>query len=264
MMDRLLHNDTFLRVLALVLACMLWLAVNGDSLRGASGVSEKFPFPIRVEVESDMVVTHVSPPSAVVVVSGDIANEPSFPAQMLGVAVVANARGLPPGTHRVRLAAVNMPPVTYTIQPAEVEVRIERRVMAERPVRFRVVGQPAAGYVAGYPKADTMVARLSGTRSAISAVAEVDAEIAVTGASADVTRLVTLVPVDARGTPVAGVDVSPPDVIVTVPIVPAAGTGTGAPMPGVAPGAASSPSTPAQGVPQQPSAPPLAAAQAAP
>lgn len=222
-MDRFLNSNAFLRVIALVMACVLWLSVNapGNSGGVAGGpVVKSFPYPVRVQVSPDMTVTSIDNPTVMVEIVTDAVNVSSLTAQMLGVSVVADARGLSAGRHELRLAATGMPPVRYSIDPPVVTVSLEHKVVSVVDVQVTTTGKPASGYEAGPATADLQAAQVSGAQSAVAQVDHLEAAVPIDGAKAAVTRTVELKPVTASGAPVAGVEVNPPTGTVTVQIRP--------------------------------------------
>ncbi|MCL6516909.1 CdaR family protein [Alicyclobacillus sp.] len=222
-MDRFLRSNAFLRVIALVMACILWLSVNapnGGGTPAAGPVVRSFPYPVRVEVASDMTVSGIDNPTVMVEVVTDAVNVSNLTAQMLGVTVVADARGLSPGRHTLPLTVTGMPPVHYSINPPQVTVNLERRVSADVDVRVQVQGRPAAGSVVVQASADVQSAEVTGAQSAVSRVHHLAAVVTVDGMRASFTRQVELRPVTADGSPVAGVEVNPPSASVQVTMDP--------------------------------------------
>ncbi|MCL6594113.1 MAG: hypothetical protein K6T31_09070, partial [Alicyclobacillus sp.] len=218
-MDRLLHNNVVLRVIALVLSCILWLAVNtGSGGPDTSGYVKPFTYSVRVEVPSGMVATSVDVQTATVEVQTDAFHAAALAAQMMNVSVVADARGLGPGRHAVPLVALNMPAVAYTLQPAAVNVVLEPLSSAEKPVVVTLSGKPAGGYATGTPQPAAPEVTVSGPQSRVASVARVMAVVSVDGATQTVNSAASLRAVDNNGQPVSGVEVNPASLRVTVPV----------------------------------------------
>jgi YbbR domain-containing protein len=220
--DRLLRNNTVLRLLALVLACILWFSVTagGGSAPVTGGITQRFPFPVHVLVDADEVATSVDTTTAEVVVTGDAVSLTSLPGQMANVELVADARGYGPGQHQVRITAHGMPPISYTIQPATVTVVIEPKVTATKRVEVTLSGQPATGYRAGVPSVEPAQVQVFGPKAAVQAVDRVAATLSIAGASHTVTQTVGLVALDSAGSPVPGVTLSLSRVTIVVPVQP--------------------------------------------
>jgi YbbR domain-containing protein len=219
--DRLLRNNLVLRIIALVLSCIIWVTVTvQDSASGTNAIdsAEKFPRPVHVLVDPNLVVTSIDTPTAVISVQSDSVQAVSLSARMFNVTVQADARGLGPGRHLVPLTAVGMPSVNYTIDPSAVSVVLDRKTTETKGVSVRVEGNPQSGYEAGTPVTDLQTVQVSGVRSAVDQVDSVEALIEIEGANQSVTQVVNLRPVDKNGRVVTGVDVTPVTATVTVPI----------------------------------------------
>lgn len=222
-MDRFLRNSAVLRIIALVLSCMIWLGVNAPSNGGFgvnTGVTERFAYPVHVNVAADMVVTQIDKPTVEVAVSGDTLLVTSLPAAMMSVVINADARGLGPGKHVLQLTAANMPPVHYSIEPSSITVDIESKITAEKNVQVHLQGKPSTGFAAGTPVADTQTVQVTGVSQSVQNVVAVQANVSLQGATKALTQVVNLLPVDKQGKAVAGVELSPATVTVTVPIQP--------------------------------------------
>lgn len=224
-MDRFLQNNTILRIVAVILSCILWLTVTlagaATSPSPAGTVVRQSSFQVQVETNPDLVATVVSNPTVVVAATVDVLNASALPAQMLGVAVVADARGLGPGRHTVALAAVNMPASlkgNFTIEPGTISILLEQKTQSQRNVKITVDGKPAVGYMSGTPSTDTPVVQVRGSQTNVAQVSAVLAPVSIQGLAESVTRSVSLTPVDATGKLVAGVELTPSSVNVTVPI----------------------------------------------
>jgi YbbR domain-containing protein len=219
--DRLLRNNLVLRIIALVLSCIIWVTVTlQDNVSGTNAIdsAEKFPRPVHVLVDPNLVVTSIDTPTAVISVQSDVVQTVSLSARMFNVTVQADARGLGPGRHLVPLTAVGMPPVNYTIDPSAVTVVIDRKTIKTKGVSVRVEGNPQSGYAVGTPVTDLQTVQVSGVQSAVDQVDSVEALIEIEGAKQSVTQVVNLRPVDKNGRVVTGVDVNPETATVTVPI----------------------------------------------
>jgi YbbR domain-containing protein len=220
--DKFLANNNVLRIVAIILSCILWFAVQPSPDSGAvttdTGVS-KFPVAVHVEAPDDTVVTRVEPSTAIIVVHDSVLGVQALAEQMLNVELVADVRGLGPGSHDVPLQAVHMPPVQYEIDPSTVTVQISDRATTTRPVHVVVRGNPATGYSVGQATCDVQNVQVTGARQVLDRVASVAAYVSVQGATKDVSAQVSLAAVDARGNPVTGVTLSPTTANVSVPIV---------------------------------------------
>lgn len=221
-MDRFLRNNTVLRLLALVIACILWFAVatGGGSANVSGGVTERFPFPVHVLTDAGEVVSAQDITTADVVVTGDPVSLTSLPAQMRNVQLVADARGLAPGRHQVRISAQGMPAVSYSVQPSAITVVIEAKATVTKRVDVTLVGQPAAGYRAGAPTVQPAQVQVSGAKAAVDDVDRVVATVHLDGATQTLTQVVPVTAVDQNGDPVPGATVTPAQVTLIIPVQP--------------------------------------------
>ncbi len=225
-MDRLLMNNTMLRVIAIILAVALWLGVHAPNsgATGASngiGISQQFPKAIQVEAPHGFVVTSVEPSRGAVVVNASVQDLPGLPAKMLGVTLVADARGLTAGTHQIHVAALNMPALhssSFSVQPSLVTVTLAPAVTRSFNVTVDVQGSPQSGYSLGQASTDVAAVQVSGAQGDVSRVARVIANVSVASATQTVTHIANLIPVDAKGNPVPNVTTSPVNCTVTVPV----------------------------------------------
>lgn len=219
-MDKLFHNDTVLRILALILACAIWLGVNapnGNNPAG-TGLSQPYAYVVKVEVSQGMVATRVAPSFADVIVTGSGANVANVQSEMANVTVVADATNLSAGTHVVPLKIENMPNLSHTVDPTTVSVTLKAMESAHLPVQVHIVGHLGPGYLEGTPKFESQSVTVSGSTQAISRVVGIEARVWLGGKSSTFTENVPLIAVDSQGSRVSGVTVTPGYVTVTVPI----------------------------------------------
>lgn len=123
-MDRFLYNNTVLRIIALVLACVIWLGVNApaNTNQSITAMDQPFPYVITVQTPPGLTVTSVSPQIANVIVTGTSTSLANLSSEMDRVQVVADVRELTTGVRTVRLKVLHMPPVAHIVQPETVSV----------------------------------------------------------------------------------------------------------------------------------------------
>lgn len=223
MMDRFLRNNNALRILALVIACILWLAVHAPQNGGASnstGVTQTYPLPVHVEVGPGMVLTSAEP-TATVKVTTSLLHVASLPADMLKAELVANAQGLKTGSQTINVAAVNMPDnvKSYAVDPPTVTVVLEKKVEEQRSVDLQIQGNPQSGYSLGDFQPGTQSVNVSGAKSAVKSVTHVVGNVDISGLNETTTKIISLEAVDSLGKPVSNVTIAPSSLSVTVPIV---------------------------------------------
>jgi YbbR domain-containing protein len=128
--------------------------------------------------------------------------------------------GLSQGTHRLDIQFY--PALSSTrierLEPASLDITLDRLVNEERPVRLDITGRTARGYQAEPPRVDFATATISGAETLVSQVSELVATLDITNADEDIVATVALLPLDASGVIVNGVKISPETVTVTQPI----------------------------------------------
>lgn len=229
MMDRFLRNNNVLRILALILACILWLAVHAPADAQAqssnvnSGVTQGYTKPIHVQVNSDMVVTSMSHSTATVnVTTSSYLQLAKMPSEMNQVQLVVNAQGLSAGTVTLPIAAESMASNIqhYSLKPQTITLVLEKKATAERSVDVEMKGTVASGFTVGKLNVNAQSVEVSGAPEVVNKVKRVVGSLDVGGFNSTQTKIVNLVPVDANGNQVHNVDLSPSSVSVNVPVQP--------------------------------------------
>jgi YbbR domain-containing protein len=234
-LDNFLRRDWVLRVIALVVAVVVWAEVGGAAnpivTHTYAGV------PIAVSGESPGQVARLRPSVGTVVVAGAASVVNSLTPAALSLSV--DVSGLRAGTRRLPLRA-RLPSgaAVVSLNPQAVEVTLIPGAAFRRQVEVASSGVPAVGnYVAGLEYAPSVT--VSGPRTALRRVVAVRAVVSVAGASATFVQEVRLTPVDAQGRAVAAVTAEPAAIPVTVQIksypsraVAVSATVTGVPAPG--------------------------------
>lgn len=224
MMDRLLENDTVLKILSLLAAIFLWIEVTSVSAHPAhhSPQKERALAPVAVEWipprASSLNVTTPNPNAVVVFISGT----PSALAAAKPSKVTASvdlSRFNRPGKYDVPVQA--FPPRNthvVNVTPPQVEVTIEQVGRRRFPVRVAVEGTPPHGYLVTKLQPDVSSATVSGPMSALDQIAALTASVPVTGHTGDFEDQSVLEPVNAKGAVVPHVEVNPPMVSVSAHI----------------------------------------------
>ncbi|GEO26770.1 hypothetical protein AAC03nite_25550 [Alicyclobacillus acidoterrestris] len=226
MLDRFLRNNLFLRIFALVLACIIWFVVHvlqdnsSAAQQSAAGVTQAYNLPIHVQVGDDMVVSSMSQSTATIDVTTSALNLPTLPTDMLKAELVVDAQGLAPGKQVLHIAAVDLPNdiKKYRVKPLTVTVVLEKKVSEAKPIDVEISGTPADGYGMGQLSLNTQSVTVSGARTRVAAVSRVVGHVDVSGMKATDTKIVNLTPVDSQGHTVQDVDISPSSISVNVPI----------------------------------------------
>jgi YbbR domain-containing protein len=210
------HLNSF--AMALLFAIVVWAVATSEQNPSREGLYSE-PLPIEMLNRSaEMLVIQKTPETVRVKirapqVSWDELKPASF-------RVTVNLEGLGPGEQQVRLSAqVNDPRVTIlSIEPAIVNVRLEKFKSREVEVRSEVLDASPLGYIYRTPSATPAQVTLSGPAPLVDQVTDVSADVYLRGAKASVEREVSVTPRDANGNAVQGVTVTPSTVLVKVPV----------------------------------------------
>ncbi|MCY0895930.1 MAG: CdaR family protein [Alicyclobacillaceae bacterium] len=221
-MNKFLQNNTVLKILALVMACIVWVIVHApaSSPTGAASVMETFHRPIHVAIGPSMTLAAIHPSEVSVSVTVSAANAVLLSSQMQNVDATVSAVGLAAGTHELRVSLQGMPSVqAYSVSPKVVQVVLAGKASASETVQVQTSGHPASGGLLGTVTVNPAVVSVTGPDPQVKQVAAVIADVSVDHATHTITETVPVVAVDGDGHPVQGVAVSPSRVMVTVPIV---------------------------------------------
>jgi YbbR domain-containing protein len=219
-MDRLLQNSNVVKLIAFVLAIILWFAVVlGDSNGTVTAYSKSLTnVPVTVLSDQNQIVVSNSVTKVNAILTGgtfDLTQLQSFHS----IQAVADIRGYAPGVHQVALTLQNVPEsVHYQIIPDTTTVTIAQRQTRTVSVKVGVVGRPGKGYVADTPTTNVSSITVSGSKDAVNRVASVQAVISIEGAVKNIQEDVPVMAVDADGKQVEGVELSSKTVLVKVPI----------------------------------------------
>lgn len=224
-MNRLLRSTVVLRIIALILACILWLTVNAPNSNATNanqdGIPERFSFPVHVQVSPDMVVTTQDAVNAIIQVKSSMWTVVSLSSQMTNVQLIADAQGLAPGKHTIPITAIGMPNIgssSVSILPASLTVSIDKKTVTMKPVKILLQGKLLKGAKIGNISVDNSMVEVMGAVSSVSRVADVVGSVSVNGVHSLIFKTVSLKAVDMRGQPVANVTVIPGTVNVTIPV----------------------------------------------
>lgn len=99
-----------------------------------------------------------------------------------------------------------------------VRVILDRKAAAQRPVTFKITGNPIAGLAYMMPNLTPTEIILTGAESLINKVKEARVDIDIAGASSNVEERLPIKFLDAQGKDVSGVQTDTPYITVTVPI----------------------------------------------
>lgn len=184
-----------LKVIALVLAIVLWALVPDTSVphivRGVPVLLENVP--------TELALAEPFTATVDVLVTGTVLRTRDLLPGELSPRI--DMFGAFAGDNVITLEATDIPaPLGVrvdSIQPAQIRVLLEDKIMAELPVSPVVEGNPAPGFELQDAEVVPDAVRVSGPRSAIEQLTSVSTEvISVTGRRETLTRAVTVVPDD--------------------------------------------------------------------
>ena len=217
-MLRWLRENLGSPVLAFVMAVMVW----ASAVNAADPAQERlFPVPIDIDfsaLSSDLVIVGQVATQGQVTVRAPRSVWDQLTSQ--DIHLEADLGNLGAGQHQVTLTSrVDLRPARVTsVEPRNLVLTLELVASRNVPVQVRTLGTPAVGYQVETPTVTPDQATVIGPASAVVQVAQVLAEINLTGQRQDLAQTVRLLPVDPSGQSVAGVRVDPETASVVAPV----------------------------------------------
>ncbi len=209
-MDRLLENDTILKILSLVVALVLWVGVMSTN---SQAMADRHFGPIPLEYQppsrSNLTVMSLNPNTVTVELRGSAKTIHSTNSH--GISAFVNMQGLThSGTYTLPVR-VSVPAGTSfaNVYPLKVTVVVDRMGSRHIPVVLKATGSSAPGYELKSLTTNVGSATLSGPMSALNQVHKVVAEVPLEGRKASFQEQVILLPLNADGHRVHKVQVSP-------------------------------------------------------
>jgi YbbR domain-containing protein len=137
------------------------------------------------------------------------------------VRAVMDFSGLGVGEHLVPIQIqINATPVRVVSQsPEEVVVVLEEFATRQVDVQLELLGDPGTGFETGTPSMDPETVTISGPSSFVDQVDHVQAVINLNDQRANISQSVNLNAIDVDGQIVTGVEITPGDVVVDLPII---------------------------------------------
>lgn len=223
-MDKWLKSTNAVRVIALLLAILLWAIVHLEKQSAPDTISALIPEQkisnVSISVtnldKSNYYVKSIEPRNVEINLRGRRANLDKV--NTANYRIAADLSNITTGTHRVNLRAINFPSgVKVDIYPSSVLVNIESMEKMEFPVDIQLLGELKSGYKAGLPVVKPSRVHVTAPSSVMPEVAKISAEVDVAGAEDAVTKKVKLTAYDKSGKEV-DVGISPQVIDVEVPI----------------------------------------------
>ncbi len=223
-MDRWLNNITVVRIIAPILAILLWAVVHFDEnppTGSASSPIQTMPISnVKVTLESldtsQFKIKSMDPALVNLTLTGKQSNLNKV--NTLDYKIQADLSAVHEGTHSLPLQAVGFPSgVQVQMNPSSISITIEKMNKKEVPVSILLKGEPANGYIAGEPIVRPNRVNVTLSTSMLDQVDSVSAELDISGASGPVEKEVKLQAYDVEGKKL-DIPITPSVVDVEVPI----------------------------------------------
>lgn len=136
------------------------------------------------------------------------------------IAATLDLSGLDAGVHNLEpQVSVNLSPSeVVALSPASIFIKLDSIITESFPIQLRTVGNPAIGFEVGDPELTSDSVLISGPQSQVDSVQRVEAEISIVDVSEDIERTVSLDALDAEGSTVSGVTLSPSSIDIAIPV----------------------------------------------
>ncbi|MBR3349886.1 MAG: hypothetical protein IKG55_07415 [Solobacterium sp.] len=221
--DRLLFNNRHGKLVALVLAVLLYVVVNFNSMTSVYTSSLRSTrslenVTVKAKYNNDTFELSGLPETADIYVTGEAANVVN--AISAGGSVVADLEGLTEGSHEVRLGSEGFGDnVKVVVDPTVVNVTLKKKTTQQFDLSWDFINRDKmeAVYSVGTPVFDYTKVNVRASRDTLNTIAFVKALINVGGKADDFEQDARLIAYDATGTPVKA-DIVPDTVHVSVPV----------------------------------------------
>lgn len=219
MMDRLLENNTVLKIVSVIVAIFIW--IQATSNQANFSVRPMASIPVATDnLNPHLTVMSVTPPDVSVEIKGPPSAVGSVTlAQVQAFVNLSQLKG--PGTRSLKVSvAVPANVGVYRVTPARVDVTVAKIGQQKVPVTLKVGGSPPDGYeLSGYT-ASLKQATISGPTGALKDVTSVTGTVSLGSRSHSFTADVVLRAMNAAGKMVPRVQVNPATDAVNVIIKP--------------------------------------------
>lgn len=208
----------------LLLSFALAIAVWISAMTSNDPIEERiYPKPVQIEIigqdptmiltvnQSNQVNIRLSAPRSI---WDRLVNDP------VPVRAVVDLAGAGPGVHdlEVQIQVGISPYKIISSSPEVFKVTLEKLESQSLPVRIMRKGEPAVGYEAGTATIDQANAMISGPKSLVDRVKSLQVSLDINRANDNISRSLSIQPVDENGQPVTGLAVMPEQATVTQPV----------------------------------------------
>jgi YbbR domain-containing protein len=210
-----------LLITAIILAIAVWvMAVTSSD----PSVERVYPTAVPVEIvgqRSDLVITGELPENVSLVLRAPTSIWTSLTSQKVLVRAIMDLSGLGEGEHTVPIQ------IQIGIRPVEIRsyaprsASVQLQTLETRTFDIRVInqGSVAVGFQSNPAEMSETSVLVSGAKSFVGMVSEVRAVVKLTDAKTDINQTITLQAVDANGSVVKDVSLSPEKITITQKVV---------------------------------------------
>ena len=223
-LDKVLFNNRHSKLVALLLAVLMYVGVNYSSvrsiytstLRSSRSISD---VPVMINVNSDTFEVTGVPSTANITITGD-ATTVTTAANSQDGKVLVDLDGLTEGTHEVRLTTEGyVSGVNVVVDPSTIVVNLSRKITKQFDISYDFINQSKMEdiYSPGTPVFDYTKVNVRASAKTLDSIAFVKALIDVSDQTADFEQNSRLIAYDSNGNPV-NADIIPDQVHVVVPV----------------------------------------------
>lgn len=200
-----LSTNTFWLLLSFFLAFLIWIVATNQ----ADPVRQRIftSIPISVQIDENMIVLNSDTLRRNVNVNVRSRQSVLDALTRDDITVSANLLNLAPGTHTVRLETTVSRPAIADPSPVQITVELAERVSRQKPVGFRILSEPPAGFSRGDPILSETQILVTGPAGAVDRVVRLETELDLSDRRDNIDDQFVPTPVDADGNPVSGVTV---------------------------------------------------------
>lgn len=223
-LDRVLFNNRHPKFVALILAVLMYVGVNYNSVQSIYTSTLKSSrsltdVPVTINVNSDTFEVSGVPDTANITITGDATSITSVANSKDGK-VIADLEGLTEGTHEIRLTTEGYGNnVNVVVDPSTIVVTLSKKVTKQFDISYDFINQSKMEdiYSPGTPVFDYTKVNVRASTKTLDSISFVKALIDVSGQTADFEQNAKLVAYDADGNPVSA-DIIPDEIHVSVPV----------------------------------------------